>query len=174
MAQPDYVPVSYNDRVRQSEKMPPHAGWKPERPGDLPGLRHPEGSRLGVPGPDQGFGLKLARRFESRLEVTKGEHAADAVAGCLGVALKRAALYGRAPVIYDFELAYTLWGFLGGAPSDLVEFRKPLFAEASHHYWELRDIADLVPESTLRMTPADVRGRLSSWRELIQAQPAAS
>ena len=167
MAAPDYVPVNAADRVRPVEQLPPARSWAAVRPGEIDGLRPPEGDRFGAPGPDQGYALKLARRLSDRLRLTKGEHAEDAVAGCLGVALKRAALFGRAPVIYDLELAYTLFGFLGDAPDDLVAFRAELFAGASHHYWDQRDIADLVPEDTLRLTPAQVSERLSSWAELV-------
>ena len=39
--------------------------------------------------------------------------------GCLNIALKRASMFGRAPVIYDLEFAYSLFGFLGGAPAEL-------------------------------------------------------
>lgn len=171
MAQPDYVPASPADAVREVEQLPPSRRWTAERPGDLPGLRPPDGKRFGRPGPDQGYGLKLARRFVDRLQLSAGEHAEDAVAGCLGVGLRRAAMFGRGPVIHDFEVAYSVWGFLGGAPADLVELRKRLFREASHHYWEQRDIVDAVPESTLRMQPDEIRTRLSSWRELLNPPP---
>ena len=72
--------------------------------------------------------------------------------------MRRAARFGRAPVIHDLTLAFTLWGFLGGAPADLVAAREPLFRAASHHYQVQRTIADCVPESTLRLTP-DAGGR---------------
>ena len=52
-------------------------------------------------------------------------------------------------------------------PADLVAFRRPLFQAAAHHYWDQREIADLVPEATLRMAPADVQGRLAEWRSLL-------
>ena len=39
------------------------------------------------------------------------------MAGCVPIAMKRAALYGRAPMIYDLELAFTLWGYLGARPT---------------------------------------------------------
>jgi len=122
---------------------------------------------MGATGPDLGYGLKLAHRFTDRLELTEGISAEDAVAGCFPVGTKRSVIFGRAPVIYDFELAFTLWGFLGGAPSDLIEARRPLFNACSHHYWDQRDIADAVPESTLRLTPKDVAQRLPTWRSLI-------
>jgi len=169
MAQPDYVPLSTTDKVRAPERLPVPAPWRPDRPAEIKGNRHPQGRRLGTPGPDQGYALKLARRFEGRLALAPNEHAADAVAGCTTVALRRAALFGRAPVIYDLELAFVLWGFLGDAPADLVAFRTPLFQAASHHYWDQRVIGDRVPEETLRMTPAQVRERLSSWRDLLTA-----
>ena len=170
MAQPDYVPLAPNDKVRSPERLPAAKEWHATRPGELPGLRPPEGDMFGSQGPDQGYGLKLAKSFKDKLELTEGEHADDAISGCLGVGLKRASLFGRAPVIYDFELAFTLWGFLGDAPRDLVELRKSLFAEAGHHYWDQRVIVDRVPESTLRLTPAQVRERVAGgWRELLVA-----
>lgn len=169
MAQPDFVPVAPGDRVRAVERLPVPDSWKPDRPGELVGNRPPEGTQLGTTGPDQGYALKLARRFEDRLELADGEHGEDVVAGCLGVALRRASLFGRSPVIYDLELAFTLFGYLGGGPAELVEFRRPFFDAASHHYWDQRDIADLVPEETLRLAPAQVRERLGDWRSLLVA-----
>ena len=168
MAQPEYVPLQADDRVRPAERLPAPDRWVADRPAEIRGAEGaPRGRRLGTPGPDQGYGLKLARSFTDRLKLTEGEHAEDAVAGCLGVALKRAASYGRAPVVYDLELAYGLFGFLDDAPADLVAFRKPLFQSAAHHYWDQRAIVDLVPDSTLRMQPADVRSRLTDWRSLL-------
>ena len=167
MPQPDYVPITSADRVRPIERLPVPDGWVADRPSETWRQGPPTGDRFGNVGPDQGYGLKLARRFKERLDLSPGEHAEDAVTGCLGVGLKRASVFGRAPVIYDMELAFTLWGFLGGAPAELVEFRKPLFQEVSHHYWDQRAIADLVPEATLRLTPVDVAQRLNDWRSLL-------
>ncbi len=170
MAQPEYVPIDADDRVRPVERLPVPDRWVPDRPGEIKGVGIPTGKRFGTPGPDQGYGLKLARSFveSGKLVLAEGEHAEDAVAGCLGVALKRASMFGRAPVIYDFELAFALFGFLDAAvPRELVEFRKPLFQAASHHYWDQRGIVDHVPDSTLRMQPADVRSRVGDWRTLL-------
>ena len=167
MAQPDFVPMTLGDRVRTADVLPIPDRWEATRPGELEGLRPPEGRSYGNAGPDQGFALKLAKRFTARLELAPGEHAEDALAGCVGVALRRAARFGRAPVIYDLELAFTLFGFLGGAPAELVEFRRPFFDAASHDYWDQRDIADLVQEDTLALSPAEVRSRLGDWRSLL-------
>lgn len=166
MAAPDYVPVAKGDRPREPLDTPGHGGWTATRPADLTDLQ-PSGPYFGNQGPDQGYGLTLAERFADRLVLAEGEDPHDVVAGSLGVGLARASMFGRAPVIYDFELAYGLWGYLDTAPADLVEFRKPLFAGASHHYWDQRQIVDCVPESTLRLTPAEVRRRLGEWRSLL-------
>jgi hypothetical protein len=166
MAAPDYVPVAQGDRPREPLDTPGHGGWTATRPADLTG-RQPSGPYFGNQGPDQGYGLTLAERFHDRLLLADGEDSHDVVAGCLGVGLARASLFGRAPVIYDMELAFGLWGYLDTPPADLVAFRKPLFAGASHHYWDQRQIVDQVPESTLRLAPADVRRRLAEWRTLL-------
>ena len=167
MAQPDFVPMTLGDRVRTADVLPIPDRWEATRPGELEGLRPPEGRSFGSTGPDQGFALKLAKRFRDRLELQPGEHAADAISGCVGVALRRAARFGRAPVIYDLELAFTLFGFLGGAPPELLEFRRPFFDAASHDYWDQRDIADLVRDETLALSPADVRANLADWRSML-------
>ncbi|HZT66077.1 MAG TPA: hypothetical protein VFA11_09850 [Acidimicrobiales bacterium] len=165
--QPEYVPVRAVDEVRPVERLPAPKGWKPDRPGDLRSPDRPTGPGLGTPGPDQGYALRLARQFHGKLRLGDAEHEEDAIAGCLGVALRRASLFDRAPVIHDLELAFSVWGFLGDTPSDLVEFRQPLFQGAAHHYWDKRVIADAVSEETLRLTPAQARERLADWRSLL-------
>ena len=167
MTQPSFVPVVEADQVRRSYQLHVPSIWTASRPSELRGTRAPSGTFLGTPGPDQGFALKLARRFEDRLVLAPGEHVDDAVSGCTAVAMRRSAGYGRAPVVHDLTLAFTLWGFLEGAPGDLVEAREPLFRAASHHYQVQRTIADCVPESTLRMTPEAVAERLGEWRTLL-------
>jgi hypothetical protein len=168
MPQPDYVPLRSSDRVRPAERLPVPDAWRPDRPAEIRSVRQPTGTRMGNPGPDQGYGHKLAHHFADRLLLAEGEHLEDAVAGCLPVALKRAAIFGRAPVVHDFELAFTLWGFLGDAPNDLVAARAPLFEAAAEHYDDQRAIADAVPEETLRMTPAEVAAGVADWRRLIR------
>lgn len=167
MAHPEYVPLDVASRVRPAERLPVPDSWRPDRPAEIPPSGNPAGRRFGSPGPDQGYGLTLAQGFADRLQLLPGEHVEDAVAGCLGVGLKRASIFGRAPVVYDLELAYTLWGFLGDAPADLVQFRLPLFQGAAHDYWNQRAIVDRVAESTLRSTPAQVRALLPDWRGLL-------
>lgn len=170
MAAPEYVPRPADEvaRVYSSPPWRPES-WTADRPSDLR-TRQPVGRRLGNPGPDQGYVLRLVHQFEGTLVLAEGEHEADAIAGCVGVALKRASLFGRAPVIHDLTIAFTVWGFLAPAPDELVALRGPLFAEVAnpHHYDEARMVADLVGESTLRQSPDQVRDQAArDWRSLI-------
>lgn len=167
MAAPEQVPSNLGSQPRRGLPLPPARPWRADRPADL-GPAQPTGRSLGNPGPDQGYALTLARRFESRLVLAEHEHEADAVAGCLPVGLKRASLFGRAPVIHDLTVAFTIWGFLGNAPAELVELRHPLFEAASHHYEDQRTIVDSVPEATLRLVHQAVQSRFpSDWRSLL-------
>ena len=172
MPQPEFVPILAGDQVRPEERLPAPRSWRADRPGDQHGVRVPRRG-LGVPGPDQGYALRLARRFAGKLELAPGEVEADAMAGCMGVALKRASLFGRAPVIHDLEHAFTLFGYLGDAPQDLVETRRQIFAGAAHHYEEQRRIVDQVPAETLRLSPAGIREHMvgADWPDLFEPAP---
>lgn len=171
MAAPKFAPVADQPNYTSPDVVP--AAWSPDRPGAIEGLQ-PAGPRLGAQGPDQGYGLTLANRLAASLHLQPGERADDAVRGCLGIALRRASLYSRAPVIYDVRLAYTIWGFLlPDPPDDLLGRRKELFegvGNVNHHYAEGRLIADLVPEATLRLTPEAAAARIpAAWRDLTGA-----
>ena len=178
MAAPEFVPVDKTRPIRAYESPPRRPDpWLATRPGEIVGQGQPRGDRLGNQGPDQGYVLTLARRFAGTLTLTAGEHERDALAGTAAVALKRASLFGRAPVVHDLTVALTIWGFLGDAPAELVERRKHLFEEAwhPHHYADQRRIADLVPEHVLRMTPEQIRdAHRSDWRSLLAGPVAAA
>lgn len=169
MTQPDFVPLVPEDRVRPSLQLRTPPAWRQGRPGELLTLLPPEGPSFGATGADLGYGLKLARRFEDRLELMEGEKPEDAVWGCFAAGARRASHFHRAPIVHDMEWAYTLWGFLGGAPEDLVHARAELFRGAAHGYWEQRRVVDAVREAALPLTPLQVRERLASWHELIEA-----
>jgi hypothetical protein len=167
VTQPDHVPLQETDRVRPSYLLPPPQSWYLDRPADDTRLEPPAGPRFGVTGPDLGFGLKLARRLEDRVILTEGERSEDAVAGCFACGARRSATFHRAPVIYDMEWAYYLWGYFGGAPEDMVAWRQPMFRGAGDDYWLQRRIVDAVRPETLRLPPDQVSQRLPKWRELL-------
>lgn len=169
MTQPKFAPISIEDQVRDAYRLRTPASWVPDRPADYrPGVL-PQGRGFGVAGPDQGYALLLARRLQDRLSLVQGELLADAIAGCVAIAMRRAAVFGRAPVLADLELAFTLAGYLGDPPAELVAWRAAHLKGLAHDQWAEREIAAAVPESTLRLTPAAVAGRIEEWRELLGA-----
>lgn len=180
MAAPEYVPTKPTDKPR-AYSSPPRYGsqWHAVRPGELVsqgGQPDVDSGRMGAPGPDQGYILKLVPLLRSELHLAEGEQRADVEAGGVAIALKRASLFGRAPVVHDLRVAYTVWGLLDpAAPAELVAERTARFEGIrliAHHYPELRAVVDAVPASTLRLTPAQVADAMSSdWRSLLVLHP---
>ncbi len=67
--------------------------------------------------------------------------------------MRRSALFGRGPVVHDLTAAFTVYGFLDEDPAgDLVELREEIFSQikSNHHYFERREVVDLVTEDALR------------------------
>jgi hypothetical protein len=172
MTQPSFVPITRADQVRNALRLEVPRPWVADRPAEVRVPGQPQGPAMGTPGPDQGYALHLARRFEDRLHLRKDESPEDVVLGCALLASRRAALVGRAPSVHDVRVALTLWGFLDeSAPADLVEERAKAFRSVSHDYVVQRQLVDRVPESTLLLTPAAVTDRVGSgdWRSLLGA-----
>jgi hypothetical protein len=171
MAAQEYVPVSPTERVRLPWRSPDHvpANWTLDRPAEVATGPQPAGPRLGSPGPDLGYALVLAERFKVRLHLLDREHPDDVVSGCVAIAMRRASGFGRAPVVHDLTIAFTIWGFLDAAPpAELVSWRRAAFAGAAHNYESRRAIVDRVPGATLAMTPALVEAAYPArWRELV-------
>ena len=174
MAAPRFAPTPTTEDVR-AYASPPHVpdSWMPDRPGEIDGPQ-PTGTRLGSQGPDQGYALVLARRLAPKIQLQPGERLDDAVRGSLGIALRRASMFSRAPVVHDLTIAFTIWGWFDAQPpAELVERRRELFSGVGnvvHHSAESRAIVDLVPEDTLRATPDGVRAAYPArWRELTGA-----
>lgn len=125
---------------------------------------------MGSQGPDQGFAIKLANGLKDQLVLHSGEHAEDAVAGCVTVALKRASQFMRAPSIHDVKAAFNLFGFFDTAASmDLINKRRELFAEVHHphHYAERRAIADMVPADLLRLSPQQIEANIPNFHAVV-------
>ena len=135
MAQPPYVPHAPGKAAPHYTSPPQRqGGWRADRPGELADGPQPAGTGFGHQGPDQGYALRLARDFAPRLELQVGEKPGDVIAGCVMVALKRASLFGRAPVTADLQVAFDHWGYLDArAPIEVVASRRELFAGAGGH-----------------------------------------
>ncbi|MFV0524274.1 MAG: hypothetical protein ACK5RL_07245 [Acidimicrobiales bacterium] len=157
MAAPDYVPTSPTQQVRTYHSPPRRFARPAARPGE-PGPGRVGGSLLGVAGPDSGYAYTLVPVIEPKLQLGT-VHRDDAVAGGVGVAMKRAALFGRGPIIHDLNAGFTVYGFLDPSPApELVALRGRLFAEVhnAHHYVELRHLVDLVPDEVLLMAHGQI------------------
>src|ERR1700722_13980478 len=157
MTQPTFVPIAEADQVRPAMHLDVPAIWVQDRPAELMGPTMRKGANIGTPGPDSGFALRLAHRFEHELQLGDGESEHDVLLGVALVASKRAALFGRAPCIYDVRLALNLWGFPHRCPAGLPEDASGTVLLISHDYVAQRALVDSVPEETLRLSPDEVR-----------------
>jgi len=170
MSAPEFVPAGVV--VDKFYSSPPQrgGGWHADRPGEIVGdVEQPTGPALGNQGPDQGYALKLAQQFVDELVLAPGEHESDVIAGAVAVAIRRASIFGRGPVSDDLRLALTAFGYLDAASDELVALRRGLFDEVHHHvihYRDAREIAAMVPESTLRSSVDAVRAQHDAdWRK---------
>ncbi|MHB8244262.1 MAG: hypothetical protein ACYDGN_02755 [Acidimicrobiales bacterium] len=162
MTQPKFAPIMPEDQVRELYRLPAPLEWRAHRPADFlatPGVTRPPGR--GIAGPDQGYAMLLAERFAEQIRLAEGEHSEDVLVGAGAIAMRRASLYGRAPVSADLELGLRLFGYLGSADAGTIAARKEVFAGVGHDYWRQRELADLLPEATLRMTPAAITEELA-------------
>lgn len=174
MAVPKFTPIDPTSEPRsyESPDFVPEPWWL-DRKAEITG-QQPKGDGLGNPGPNQGYALTLASRVRDRIRVQTGESVDDVIAGSITIALRRASLFGRAPVMADVMVALTIWGWLlDSPPSDIVTHRQKLFAGLSnvvHHYAESRMVADMVPDTTFRLSPEKVTASMPmSWRALTGA-----
>ena len=171
MTQPSFVPIVEADQVRPAYRLRVPSIWTQSRPSEVRGTSQPEGRLLGKPGPDQGFALKLARRFEARLVLAEGDSAEDAIAGVHRGGHAPLCPVRTGPGRLRPRVRLHPVGLPRGRPGDLVEARSPLFRSAAHHYQAQRAIADSVNEETLRMTPDAVADRIGEWRDLLTLPP---
>lgn len=148
---PSYVPRDPSQRVRRYTSPPRrNDSWTGDRPGDVSGGQ-PSGHLLGSQGPDQGFAYHLVDHVGD-LHLGRVQRD-DAVSGCVAIGMKRAAAFGRAPVVWDVKVGFGIWGFLDpSADPELVGLREELFSEIHnpHHYVERREVVDLSSTEVLK------------------------
>ena len=168
MAQPSFVPITEADLVRPSMPQPVPTHVK-GRPSEVHSPITPSGDGIGSPGPDQGYALTLIHGIHDRVVLREDEEFHDVEVGIALLAGRRASLFGRAPSIYDVEVALGLFGYLAKAPEDLVTYRKAAFQAIGHSYVAQRQLVDSVPESSLRLSPDEAASGSSRWRQLLNA-----
>ncbi len=135
--------------------------WAAARRGELSGAQ-PTGALRGHQGPDQGYAYGLIRLFDGRVCLTEREKRDDVDAGCVAVALKRASIFGRAPVVWDLEAGYLAFGFLDHQPpAKLTTRRERLFEGVgeAHHYHRVRKLVACVPAAVLALMPQEMKRR---------------
>jgi hypothetical protein len=169
-----FVPERLEDEPRQEPnlppgvKMPPARSWVADRPGDIP-AGWPSGKLLGSPGPNIGYALTLANRARDRFALAPHEHPEDAIAVVAETAMRRAALFGRAPVMPDVEFGMQIFGYRGDAARDFVEWRVRAVKDVQHDYYERRALVDAIPVDVLRLVPAALPGHLQEARDALRA-----
>jgi hypothetical protein len=169
-----FVPERLEDEPRQEPnlppgvKMPPARSWVADRPGDLP-AGWPSGKLLGSPGPNVGYALTLANRARDRFVLAPHEHPDDAIAVVAESAMRRAALFGRAPVMPDVEFSMQILGYRGGADADFVAWRARAVRGTSHDYYERRALVDAIPVDILRLVPSALPAHLHEARHALRA-----
>jgi hypothetical protein len=92
------------------------------------------------------------------------EHLDDATAVVGELAMKRAASYGRAPVMADVESALLVLGYAGGASPDFAAWRAHAVHGAVHDYPRRRGLCDAVDVDIIRLEPRALGGRLAEVR----------
>ncbi len=152
MTQPDYVPILDRESVRVFWSQPVPDRKRVERKAELSRPDQHKGLRRGNPGPDQGYALLLAVDLEGTLQLAEHEHESDAIAAVVALGMKRASLFGRAPIKADLEVAAVLLGFRGGADEEMLAQRSELIHGVSHDYQRVLDLVDAVSEAALRST----------------------
>ena len=123
---------------------------------------------LGRPGPNVGYAYTLAERAANRLRLDPSEHKDDAVAVIAEIGGKRAAMFGRAPVIADVDVAIMLLGYDGTADSSFLRTRAHLVHEAAHDYPRRRALVDAVSDDLLRLRGLELEQRVGAWRAELQ------
>lgn len=97
------------------DELPPARSWYADRPGEV--AFDPEGETYGFAGPDAGYVGKLVPLFRDRL-VPGTTHREDVIAAGKAIAMRRAAICGRAPMAEDLEVAFLVLGALEDVPGD--------------------------------------------------------
>ena len=153
-----FVAPGLDDHPRQEPNLAPGVhlpaaqAWKADRAGDLV-AGQPTGNLLGRPGPNVGYAVTLAARLRDSVQLAPHEHQADALAIISELGMKRAASFGRGPVLADVETAATLLGYQGECDDSFAAWRRDVSHGADHEYGVRRALVDAVPDAVLRLPP---------------------
>ena len=167
-----FVAPTLDDHPRQEPNLAPGVrlpaanAWVADRPGDLE-AGQPTGAFLGRPGPNVGYARHPREPRRDKLGLADHESIDDALAVVVELAMKRAASFGRAPVMPDVDIASALLGYKGDVSHGFVEWRSRAVHGAAHEYEARRVLVDAVPDAVLRMPP-QVTALLVDFRDDLQ------
>jgi hypothetical protein len=170
-----YVVPLPQDAPRQAQNVapgvtiPPARSWRLHRPGDEVAVGQPHGELLGDPGPNIGYALTLVHRVQDRFALAPHEHVDDAAAVVGELAMRRAASYGRAPVMHDVDCAMLVLGYQGGCAPDFAEWRAVIVEGAHHEYPRRRVLVDAAALDELRLAPQVLTSRTEEVRRALRA-----
>ena len=140
------------------------------------GRRSPHGALLGWPGPNVGLRVHARRSVRATgSQLGRTSTSTTSIAVVAEIAGKRAASFGRAPVMGDVDVAIALLGYDGAADDDVRRAARPdSCTRPAHSYPRRRAIVDAVPEELLlrRQAPSSTRW-LESWRDSAWSSSSA-
>ncbi|NNN20046.1 MAG: hypothetical protein HKL84_09385 [Acidimicrobiaceae bacterium] len=166
MSQPNFVTSPKHEGALGLVELPASNSWTKPRTGVITPTDRTARHLLGTPGPGQGYALRLIREKDAKIVISEGEEHEDVAVGLSVLVCKRAAAFGRSPISYDIDFLVKFFGFDGTADANLVEFRRMFFKGAGHSYMVQRQLADAIPESTLKLT-REALSSVKNWRELF-------
>ena len=166
-----FVPSELGDRPRQQQNLPPGLAlppardWRADRPGDLGRARPPE-RRAARPARVRTSATRTRSRRGRRTGSASSphEHADDVDRGVAEIAGKRAAPFGRAPVIGDIDVAIALLGYDGTADDAFVELRARLVHDAAHDYTAPARARRRGPRGAPAPARPALAERVAAWR----------
>ena len=171
-----FVPADLADRPRQQAEPPAR-----RRAAARVELASPTGPAISVrraaatascsavPGPNVGYAYTLAERVaRTGCGSARTSTLDDAVAVVAEIAAKRAAIFGRAPVIDDVDVAIDAARLRRRRPTTPSSRSvRSSCTSAAHEYLRRRTMVDAVPESLLRKRMAEVAESVDAWRSQL-------
>jgi hypothetical protein len=170
MGQQPNIELKIEDLPRPTPHVAPARRWVPQRPGDLHAPADvPWGGKYGTPGPDTGYALALIGARD--LPVSPGERG-DVDAALTAIVSARSSTFGRAPTVYDVDMAVLLLGLDPGRLPDevaarLAAARPGWVSGAGHDHTVGRRLVAAIPRDVLTASRDDLARRLSAGERLL-------
>ncbi|MDH3607192.1 MAG: hypothetical protein OER12_09355 [Acidimicrobiia bacterium] len=166
MGQEPSLEIPQEDRPRAVATPAPARRWSASRPGDLHAPSDvPWGGPFGTPGPDTGYGLKLAAGATLNLAEDERRHPVERVLVLIIGA--RASLFGKAPSADDLGFAVMLLGLdtsreiPEAATTQLAAARRYWAPRVAHSTADARRLSARLTPDLLALSPDDLRHRLA-------------